>query len=85
MRIAGDQLDSAKNNYYEFKLEDWAQDTKGFVEEFTAFCGLTDDYINPLDITLDKVNYWQKLMKKEDKKIIDATLGEAIEKMEYKI
>ncbi len=79
------QLDLAKHHYYEFKLEDWAQDTKKNVKKFTAFCGLTDDYINPPDITLDKVNYWQKLMKRDDKKIIDTMLGEAIEKMGYKI
>ena len=79
------KIDLNKYRYLELKLEDLAASPKSVLEKVASFCGLENQFENLPDITLDKVNYWQRTMTSQEKQLVNKILGSYIEQMGYEV
>jgi hypothetical protein len=77
------RLDFSQYRYLELKLEDFADSSATMLEEVAAFCGLTDQFVNPPSVIPERVNYWRKEMSREDIHVVNEILGPYIEQLGY--
>jgi len=80
-----DTLDLKRNRYFEVKLEDFAVSPHDVLEQIALSCGLDNGFKNLPDISIDKVNYWERTMKSDEIEIVNEMLGPYIERIGYEI
>lgn len=78
-------LDFENHLYFELKLEDFAASPMETLKQITALGGLDDQFTNPPEIDIEKVNYWKITTPKQDLNFINETLGPIVEKMGYEL
>jgi hypothetical protein len=71
------------SRYLEVKLEDFAEKPLDVLEEIASLSHLENSYSGLPEISLDRVNNWQKKMTAEDIQVVNEVLGPYIEKMGY--
>lgn len=77
------RLDFGAFRYLELKLEDLARDPVGTLAWISSRCGLDNRFQDVPEITLDKVQYWQEAMSRDDQLLVNNILGNYIELMGY--
>lgn len=78
-------IDLNRYRYLELKLEDLAASPQSALERIASFCGLQNPFENLPDITIDRVNYWQRTMTSQEIQLVNEILGSYIERMGYEI
>jgi len=71
------------NQYLELKLEDLAANLQATVQQVATFCQIENHFKDMPGVSVDRVNYWQNKMSKQDFHQITDILGPIIEQMGY--
>lgn len=74
------------NNYLELKIEDIAASPRTELERIAIFSGVEGNFSKDLpDISLERVNSWQKAMSKDEILLVNTLLGTYIDWMGYEV
>lgn len=71
-------------NYIEMKVEDLASDQAKWINVIEGKIGdMTSEYIQPITLDINKVDYWKDTMSKKDRQYVENKLKFAFDLMEY--